>query len=468
MIRFITLCGAAAFAASSSFANTVVAINVDAMVTQEIITLQGHPDFEDVFQDNPFIFFEEHLRILNDEANVWDPSGIPSQPDPNGYNEEFGFGRDYGVVSQGQLDAIWTFDASVLQQDLTGFDNFEGTVLEGGNTAQTSEFQVMALGNEVENGTADFSQVIVANDIPAEFLGLAPPQPFEGEFDVENDIQFENQNPFALDVIAIQAGNSDDPGDDGDGNPSFVTLLLAGPSNWFENTQEGDIPDFNEVQLAGVDYRQVVSAEDGTQLFEESITGEVTSFGVTVFDGQTEDTALLPGGVNAAGGFEFELIEIEDEDLIFIDPDIAVGYTYELTGDGEILAIVAPSFATVADSDQEYTIVYFDGVSDQTMTIKSGEEIALAAGTAGYEIKSITLTGIDVDLMLDPNDTMAFVTGFRFSGLGANSVITQTPITEYVDPNVAAVPLPAGAWLLMAGLGGLGAVSRRRKAARAA
>ncbi|THH39217.1 VPLPA-CTERM sorting domain-containing protein [Aliishimia ponticola] len=48
------------------------------------------------------------------------------------------------------------------------------------------------------------------------------------------------------------------------------------------------------------------------------------------------------------------------------------------------------------------------------------------------------------------------------SGLAANGLIVQGPAV--VTPPVSAVPLPAASWMLLAGLGGLG-VMRRRKAA---
>jgi hypothetical protein len=43
--------------------------------------------------------------------------------------------------------------------------------------------------------------------------------------------------------------------------------------------------------------------------------------------------------------------------------------------------------------------------------------------------------------MLDPTDTMAFVAGVTFDSMGTVSV-TQTPITQFVDPASVPGPLP--------------------------
>ena len=75
---------------------------------------------------------------------------------------------------------------------------------------------------------------------------------------------------------------------------------------------------------------------------------------------------------------------------------------------------------------------------------------------------SFTLSGIDPTLGLDPNNPQAFVTGISLGAFTQTAArVTMTPMTA----NVSAVPLPATGWALMAGIGGLAALRRRRRAA---
>lgn len=167
-------------------------------------------------------------------------------------------------------------------------------------------------------------------------------------------------------------------------------------------------------------------------------------------DGLFEGTPVLPNDVNEEGGFVFNLDEIRNlpERIFFIDPEIAIGYTYEVVGD-EFFAVQAPSFGAVPDD--EY-ILTFNG---QTFILASGE---LFFFDPNETVTEFTITGINPDLSLDPNDPFAFVTGVAVSLGGQGATITQTPITADIE----AVPLPAGGLLLLSGLAGLALVRRRR------
>ncbi|MCW5624503.1 MAG: PEP-CTERM sorting domain-containing protein [Burkholderiales bacterium] len=161
------------------------------------------------------------------------------------------------------------------------------------------------------------------------------------------------------------------------------------------------------------------------------------------------------------GGFVFSFDTIEGQ-MVFVDPDVAIGYEYVVAGDQAFASVLLPDVG-----DGVYGLMLWNG----TEWVDSGE--ALTAGTAFDFLSRIgpdgvtrfRITGIEVEAYLDPTDPTAFVTGLTFTRSGAVDM-SQTPLIETVP-----VPEPQ-TWLLMF-VGGTfvaGAVlrQRRRKAALAA
>lgn len=425
--------GLAGFALPAQAA-TIVQITATGEVTQDIVTLRGDPNFADfvnpAYQDNPYIFFDEHIRILTEEANVWDPSQIPTAP--NAALE----GSNYSVISTGTLTGTWTFDADILARTLTGYTDANGTVI--GETSNVSTFEVEALGVEVVNAATSISRVVVANNLVV------------------------GEGGETMDVIAIQADSPDMTESLSDG----VVLFLGGDSNWFEDAA-GSIPDFSRIIAAQVEYEEEVSGvePDGNvvSLYNEIINGDLTGsdLSVRVFgdaDGSSETSPLLPDAVsqdeNGTPSFGFD-VSLVDTGIVFIDPEIAVGYTYELTGPGEITGIQAPSSEAVDDADG-YLVTLPNGM---TFTLEAGQLVTLENG-----VTSFVLSGIDPSLMLDPLDNSTFVLGLMLEGTGEGSTVTQTALVVDTD-SFSAVPLPPTALLMLSGLGLFGFAARRRRRA---
>ena len=431
-----------AFAGASAAETVQISLTTDVM--QEIVTLNSDPSF--CFTDGPDAgfcpFFQPYVDYVSpngtDPSLIWDVSQIPGSPAEGSTN----------VISHGVLDAVVTFDASVLMQDLTGFTNPDGTEL--GQSNNVSTFHIVSMGNVVADAAIGVSRVLVANDV---VVGVG------GEM---------------LDLVGIQAVPAD--------NPEFpVTLVLGGDDQWFEDAA-GAIPDWTRVVAGAVEYEEIYEFgfqpyDNAPYRIEEIIEGSldggsftVRSFGAA--DGSSESAPLLPDSVASSEpgqgpSFGFDLaeatVDVEGAGFVFIDPEIAIGYTYEMNGSGEIVALKAPSLDAVNDPDG-YLITLETG---ESFTLLPGEEIALTD-----PVRSLRLDGIDQALMLDPASTTTFVMGFQFAGLDQTSSIIQTALTVNTDDlgkpydQLSAVPLPAGIWLGLSGFAALGvmrgAQGRRR------
>jgi hypothetical protein len=423
-VAFGTLGMGAAHAAS------VFQVTTTQTVTQDILTLRGHPGFKDPnpFLADPYIFFDDHVRILTEEADVFDPTQIPASP------ADVPFPEDFNVISTAQVRGTWTFDADLLKGiDLgrVASSTDDGQLL--GRTGAVSTFVARAGGDRVGDAVTTSTAVYALNDVAAGVGGER------------------------LDVIGLVAEETPEPFIESSG----IILFLAGSENWFENAA-GAIPDFNDILVSSIDYRQVVSSDAGEELYEETISNDPGAYALTfagfgAADGSSEGSPLLPvtatADPTAPPAFTFD-VSSAGVDFVFVDPEIAVGYTYFLEGGGSIAKFKAPTLDAVNDPDG-YTLVLPDG---STFDVLPGQVVDFVAEGYG-SLTTFDIVGISEDLMIDPENFTTFVGGFLFSGAGAGSNLTQTAIV--VDIDAAVVPLPPAFAAMLAGLGGLGLVARR-------
>lgn len=147
----------------------------------------------------------------------------------------------------------------------------------------------------------------------------------------------------------------------------------------------------------------------------------------------------LPASVTD-GSFRFDFAVVPGE-TYFIDPDVAVGYTYAVgVGDASFRSVLLP----VGIGDGLYDLFGFDSTGAlQLLAGNLAGGVAYDFGTAG--VVRFRVTGIEASAGLDPADPTAFVTGLGFTGAGRFSG-TQTPLT-------VAVTEPAIGTLLLLGMG---------------
>ena len=159
-------------------------------------------------------------------------------------------------------------------------------------------------------------------------------------------------------------------------------------------------------------------------------------------------SVFLPS-VGPNGKFKFDVAVVQGE-KIAIDPVLAIGYDYQIgAGDPLFRSVVLP---TVGDG--LYNLFLFNGTDYTFQTV-------LNAGTeyffSGSGVDRFRVTGIETSANLDPSDPTAFVTTLTFAG-GGRFTGTMTPLTMTV-----AVPEPETYVMMLAGLGVVSFVARRKK-----
>ena len=147
--------------------------------------------------------------------------------------------------------------------------------------------------------------------------------------------------------------------------------------------------------------------------------------------GETPQNPLMPVVVDNNFVFQFP---VQPNRPFFIDPPVAVGYNYTVTGGPLFTSVIAPDL-----SDPFYDL-YFSTDNCNTYTqyvdrIVPNVEFDFASSQSCFSIQEI-----DVALNLDPTNTLAFVTGVSFDTPGFVNVI-QTPIIVNTDPT-SSVPGP--------------------------
>jgi len=156
------------------------------------------------------------------------------------------------------------------------------------------------------------------------------------------------------------------------------------------------------------------------------------------------------------GAYQFNFA-VQAGQTYFIDPDVAIGYDYEIgAGDPNFQSVLLP----VGIGDGLYDILGFDS---------SNNLVLLAGGWAGGSVFDFSsggvnrfrVSGIEASAMLNPGDATAFITGLTFTGSGQFTG-TQTPIVQ----TIRSVPEPASIALFGLSLAALATVRRRKQAGK--
>ncbi|WP_425404419.1 choice-of-anchor L domain-containing protein [Hwanghaeella sp.] len=454
-------------ASGQSLADTLF-LNVPGL-TVNSVTLSGFGDQFGTYTNQSGTYGLPSQGIVLSTGNVNDYSSGDNTQDgfTTAFGDEFEGGENPASAAQeGLLDPITGggFDHFDVAQLTISFDVAEGidSVTFFG-TFGSEEFPEF-VGSEFVDGFGLFvngQNVAFVNDRPInidhpDFLGAVPTDGDDGGIP-----DFPNDGP----VFEVAAVNLVDDGGDGEvepgPDPDPVTLEPGDPRLVLVTGTELDgvlAPDVNPVLRfdvpvsTGANVFDIIIADTSDHSLDSVIY--LSSFlptEVDLNDGGTEFTPLLPASQDEeTGTFTFDLPETLDlEEVFFIDPPVAVGYTYEVT-DAEFKTIVAPSLAVVPDSDG-YTIE----IDGQVFTLLPGGSLDVS----GLGASEFVLTGIDEALLLDPANFLAFPLGVALQNLtqGTLPTLSQTPITVDVP---SPVPLPAGLPLYIAGI--LGFLGLRR------
>jgi hypothetical protein len=276
------------------------------------------------------------------------------------------------------------------------------------------------------------------------------------------DDETNRQNTFQALII----DRSDDTGQAGDVDIEFRYDELSYRDEGFSldsftfgQSEAGFfLPNEEFIALPGSGTADILELVNTSNIGEDGIwaysvrNGEVTlATAPTGSEGTgTELDPFMPSD-DVDGSWEFEF-SISDNEVVFIDPDVAIGYDYVVESGPEIASVILP---TGFDADYELWLM---GASGWEFTDNLTAEEEYLFGPDG--VTEFRVLGIDTTNMIDPDDALAFVTGLSFVESG-DVVMTQTPITEFVA-SPTSVSEPRMFFVLLTAFG-LFAIRARKK-----
>jgi hypothetical protein len=165
--------------------------------------------------------------------------------------------------------------------------------------------------------------------------------------------------------------------------------------------------------------------------------------------GNVPSNIALPS-IGASGVYSFQIASVGPNQITYIDPDVAIGYDYAIGASGpNFQSLLLPNIG-----DGLYTLDYSDGTGAHSISVLHDQQFFFGSGG----VSAFKVTGIETSAMLDPGNGTAFITGLTFASAGEFNG-TMTPITTFI---AAGVPEPETYALMLAGLGAIGWVTRRK------